>query len=126
MTKGIWILAPLALLLLAAACDGDGSPESSDGTAETPAPSRRAFIPEDTTEFLGRFIGIELGAEKCEYDIGTGEIDCTEPGYGIILVEPPVPDEGAKCELMLADLEPVGVVCTTPGSAAPIFYEIGP
>ncbi len=136
----------LAVTIIAVACNGDGGPAGSTpgatpspqaGLEQTPSPEvtpgspggepviRQAVTPDDLAAFLAEIQEMELGLADCEYDQGTGEVDCSAEGFDIYRLDAPLQGGGALCRLMLADGDPVGLSCRALDPIQAAMYALG-
>ena len=146
MPRVLIVLVPILLLVLtAAACDGGGSDASptpatpatttspgatppltpnstpTDATPDSTSGTPSAVLPHRVTDLLIDLSQLEFMRTECDLDVEAAQIDCAE--NGVFPIDPP-PAEDAKCELFVADGEPVAVACETQDPSDVTYYEI--
>ncbi len=100
--------------------------DASPAVEVTPIPGARlATLPENVVGFLTGF-GDEL-AERvpCAYDGEQSLVDCTEAGFGLIQLSPPI-SEGTNitCTALLIEGELIGASCNSTDPIFGIIYQL--
>lgn len=128
MPRLLIIFLPPLVLALASACNGDSGPAVTNSptngetaTAEATRPdggpngapaATPVVLPQDTNAFIALVGGRELIRELCDaFDPATSVADCGE--RGLFKPGPLPPPDDAKCGVLLADGELIGLSCTS-------------